>query len=139
MAESNNLGAQMAGAVDSEIAIYRTLQEELSKLRSDQQVLMSQENENQMVKQELDLLDDSANVYKMVGPVLMKNDVDDAKQTVEKRLEFISGEIKKIENNIKKTDTKSTETAKKIQEMQSAMQAAAAEAAKQIAKEKGQG
>ena len=46
-----------------------------------------------MVKQELDLLDDQSTVYKMVGPVLMKNDLDDAKQTVEKRLEYISGEL----------------------------------------------
>ena len=42
----------------------------------------------------LDLLDeDSATVFKMVGPVLMKNDVDDAKQTVDKRLEYITGEL----------------------------------------------
>jgi prefoldin beta subunit len=38
-------------------------------------------------------LDDSSTIYKQVGPVLMKNDLDDAKQTVEQRLELISGEL----------------------------------------------
>ena len=43
--------------------------------------------------QELSLLDPDANVFKKVGPVLMKVDYDDALQTVQKRLEFISGEV----------------------------------------------
>lgn len=43
--------------------------------------------------QELCLLDDDTSVYKMVGPVLMSQPVDDAKSTVEKRLEFIGGEL----------------------------------------------
>ncbi len=92
-----NIGEQMANAVDAEIASFRTLQEELQKLRSDQQLLMQQQSENEMVKQELDFIDenDSGNsqVYKLVGPVLMKNELSDAKQTVEQRLELITGEL----------------------------------------------
>lgn len=88
-----NLGEQMAAEVDSKVQKFRTLQEEIQKLRTDQQLLMQQLSENEMVKQELDLLDDSSQVYKMVGPVLMKNETDDAKQTVNQRLELISGEL----------------------------------------------
>lgn len=84
----------MAASVDAEVAKFRALQTEIQELRSSQQTLIGQQNENEMVKQELDLLDeDSATVYKMVGPVLMKNDLDDAKQTVDKRLEYITGEL----------------------------------------------
>ena len=84
----------MAAAVDAEVAKFRALQSEIHELRSSQQTLIGQQKENEMVKQELDLLDeDSATVYKMVGPVLMKNDLDDAKQTVDKRLEYITGEL----------------------------------------------
>jgi len=91
---TGNPGANMAAAVDAEVAKFRALQTEIQELRSSQQTLIGQQNENEMVKQELDLLDeDSATVYKMVGPVLMKNDVDDAKQTVDKRLEYITGEL----------------------------------------------
>ena len=86
----------MANAADAEIASYRSMQEEIQKLRSDQQKLMQQQSENEMVKQELELLDStesSAQVYKLVGPVLMKNELSDAKQTVEQRLELITGEM----------------------------------------------
>ena len=92
----DNIGQSMANAVDAEIASYRSMQEEIQNLRSDQQKLMQQQSENEMVKQELELLDStesSAQVYKLVGPVLMKNELSDAKQTVEQRLELITGEM----------------------------------------------
>ncbi len=83
----------MAAAVDAEVKVFRQLQEEIKQMRNDQQLLMQQQSENEMVKQELSLLDDSSQVYKMVGPVLMKNDTEDAKQTVDQRLELITGEM----------------------------------------------
>ncbi|KAL7536880.1 hypothetical protein ACHAXR_007447 [Thalassiosira sp. AJA248-18] len=96
---AENLGAQAASAVDEKIREFRNLQEEMTTLRSDMGTLMAQRNENEMVKQELDVFDQEASeggettVYKQVGPVLIKNDLDEAKETVEKRLEFISGEM----------------------------------------------
>lgn len=83
----------MAKAVDGEYAKAREYQEEIQKMSGDRQTLMQQQSENEMVKQELALLDDNAQVYKLVGPVLMKNETEDAKQTVDQRLEMISGEL----------------------------------------------
>eukprot|EP00978_Attheya_sp_CCMP212_P036282 scaffold163203_cov53-Attheya_sp.AAC.7 len=136
-ASSNNPGARMAAAVDADVALYRSIQEDVQKLRSDQQTLMGQLNENEMVKQELDLLDDSSTIYKQVGPVLMKNDLDDAKQTVEQRLELISGELKKVEKTVNEKQAKGQEIGERIQKMQSLMQQAAAQAAHEIAQEQG--
>lgn len=45
------------------------------------------------VFQELDLLDDSANVYRMIGPVLVKQDITEAKENVQKRIDYIGGEV----------------------------------------------
>ena len=51
------------------------------------------------ITQELEVCDQESSdgsesiVYKQVGPVLIKNDLDEAKETVGKRLEFISGEM----------------------------------------------
>eukprot|EP00584_Thalassiosira_punctigera_P002077 CAMPEP_0172530742 /NCGR_PEP_ID=MMETSP1067-20121228/4380_1 /TAXON_ID=265564 ORGANISM="Thalassiosira punctigera, Strain Tpunct2005C2" /NCGR_SAMPLE_ID=MMETSP1067 /ASSEMBLY_ACC=CAM_ASM_000444 /LENGTH=142 /DNA_ID=CAMNT_0013314997 /DNA_START=108 /DNA_END=536 /DNA_ORIENTATION=+ len=138
---SNNLGAQAASAVDERIREFRSLQEELNALRVDLGTLAAQRNENEMVKQELDVCDQEASdggeavVYKQVGPVLIKNDLDEAKETVEKRLEFITGEIKKTESIISKKDDKSRKLATEIQEMQGAMQKAAVEAAKAAAQQ----
>ena len=43
--------------------------------------------------QEMELLDESAIIYKMVGPVLVKQDPAEAKQTVTKRLDYINKEM----------------------------------------------
>jgi prefoldin beta subunit len=130
---SDNPGANMAAAVEAEIAIFRELEEEIGKMRGDLQTLTGQQNENEMVKQELDLLDDSANIYKMVGPILLKNDLGEAKQTVEKRLEFIGGERKKLEAALAAKEDEARKTAAKVQELQGTMQRAAADAARAIA------
>lgn len=55
--------------------------------------LMSQYNENDMVLNELKLLEPEANCYKLTGPVLLKQDVDEAKSNVEKRLQYIGDEM----------------------------------------------
>lgn len=132
---SNNPGAGMAAAVDVEVAKFRELQDEMAKSKGDLQTLMGQQNENEMVKQELDLLGDSSKIFKMVGPVLMKNDLDDAKQTVGKRLEFINGEIKKLETSIATKEEKAAEIARKVQQIQGQMQQAAVAAAQTAAQQ----
>eukprot|EP00963_Diacronema_lutheri_P001613 scaffold102_cov340-Pavlova_lutheri.AAC.70 len=43
--------------------------------------------------QELELLDDEANVYKLVGPALIKQDLVEAKSNVSKRVEYIKNEM----------------------------------------------
>jgi hypothetical protein len=39
-------------------------------------------------------------VFKLVGPVLIRVELDEAKVNVSKRLEFIEGEMKKTDNQI---------------------------------------
>lgn len=43
--------------------------------------------------QELDLLNDESNVYKLIGPVLVKQDLAEANANVRKRIEYISAEL----------------------------------------------
>jgi prefoldin beta subunit len=57
---------------------FREMQEEVQKLHSDMQTLQGQETENEMVLQELDLLSEDSSVYKMIGPVLNKQDNEDS-------------------------------------------------------------
>jgi prefoldin beta subunit len=137
--ESENMGASMAAAVDAELAKFRSLQEEMAEKHQTLQQLLAQQNENEMVQQELLLLKDGDQVYKMVGPVLLKNDLDDAKLTVSKRLEFIIGERSKVENGMKELEKEASEVAKKANEMQGLMQQAAVEATKAIAAQHARG
>lgn len=57
--------------------------------------------------QELDILNAQNVVYKLIGPVLVKQDLDEAKATVGKRLEYINGEIQRHENLLKELERKS--------------------------------
>lgn len=43
--------------------------------------------------QELELLEDDANVFKLIGPVLVKQDLAEAKANVNKRIEYITAEL----------------------------------------------
>ncbi len=48
---------------------------------------------NIIITQEMDILEPQAKVFKMVGPVLTKQSVSEARQNVNKRIEFINGEM----------------------------------------------
>lgn len=125
----------MAAAIDEEVAKFRKVQEDLQKVRNDLQIVMGQLAENEMVQQELQLLDGNANIYKMVGPVLMKNSQEEAKETVGKRIEFITSEKDRLETKGKELEQKGMEISQKVQQMQSALQQATAAAVQQIAQQ----
>jgi prefoldin beta subunit len=57
------------------------------------QKLESQQQENQGVQKEFQSLDDDAKIYKLIGPVLMKQDKTEAMLAVDGRLEFIGKEM----------------------------------------------
>ena len=57
------------------------------------QKLESQQQENKGVKKEFDALSEEANIYKLVGPVLLKQDKMEAVMAVDGRLEFIGDEM----------------------------------------------
>lgn len=123
----------MAAEIDEEVAKFRQVQEDLQRVRNDLQIVMGQLAENEMVQQELQLLDANANIYKMVGPILIKNTHEDAKDTVSKRLEFITSEKGRLETKAKDLEQKGMEISKKVQEMQMMLQQATAAAVQQIA------
>lgn len=130
---ASNLGGAMAAEIDEEVAKFRQVQEELQRVRNDLQIVMGQLAENEMVQQELQLLDTNANIYKMVGPILIKNSHEDAKDTVSKRIEFITSEKGRLETKAKDLEQKGMEISKKVQEMQMMLQQATAAAVQQIA------
>jgi len=133
--DPNNPGNVLASAVDAEVAKFRELEEELQKLQSDMQILESQLTENRMVQMELDLVDESCKVYKQIGPVLMKQDLEEARDTVKKRLEFIGGEKQKLESKITDVEQKGIQLSQKIQGMQRQLQDTTAQAVQSIAQQ----
>ncbi|KAJ6926937.1 prefoldin subunit 6 [Populus alba x Populus x berolinensis] len=62
--------------------------------------------ENELVLKELDLLNEGANVYKLIGPVLVKQDLAEANANVSKRIEYISAELKRLDGTLQDLEEK---------------------------------
>ena len=85
---------------DEEYQKMQMIQKDIQILALSKQQTLAQFNENTLVKDELDVLTEEDTVYKLVGPALLKVDVEEAKGNVQKRLEFIETEMKKIDTQI---------------------------------------
>ncbi|XP_038556122.1 prefoldin subunit 6 [Micropterus salmoides] len=108
----------------AEVEKYTLMQKDVSKSMSARQKLETQLTENNIVKEELDLLDSSNTVYKLIGPVLVKQDLDEAKATVTKRLEYINGEIQRYEMLLKDMEKKSEQHREVLSSLQQEFQRA---------------
>jgi prefoldin beta subunit len=115
--------------VEKEMEAFRAHQGEMQKLVTARQSMIAQVNENGMVKQEMDLLEEGAVIFKLVGPILVKQPLDEAKANVEKRLDFIKAELEKVQESMNEKEKESVAHKEKIMAMQREMQAGAAEAA----------
>lgn len=56
------------------------------------------------VSQELDNLEQGAKIFKLVGPVLIPQQADEAKSTVNTRIEYISKEVKNAKERAQKVE-----------------------------------
>eukprot|EP00039_Didymoeca_costata_P025052 m.12213 g.12213 ORF g.12213 m.12213 type:complete len:133 (-) comp4613_c0_seq1:20-418(-) len=95
----------------------------------------AQRQENDTVKDELGRLEDGAKVFKLIGPVLVPQDLEEAKDNVKKRLEFITGEIDRYTKTHEGLGDKRKEIIGKCQDIQKKMQDL--QAAEKKDKEKG--
>ncbi|KAK0159673.1 hypothetical protein PV327_010766 [Microctonus hyperodae] len=118
--------------LQAEVDAYKLIQRDYHKALINRQQLDGQLNETTAVKDELYLLKPGNEVFKLIGPVLMKQDLEEAKQNVNKRIEFITNELKRTETLITDLDTKQElhrSTLDKLQQMfQVAQQKATLEA-----------
>ncbi|GJC87441.1 prefoldin subunit [Colletotrichum tofieldiae] len=124
---------------------YTALQQELQNTVQSRQKLEAQKQENLGVKeassrsafsmtmrlmspQEFDKLKDGEQIYKLVGPVLLKQDKIEAESTVKGRLDFITKEIERHEDLIKDVQGKLERKKGDIIQLQTSAQAAAGQA-----------
>ncbi|KAF0526600.1 prefoldin subunit 6 [Gigaspora margarita] len=80
---------------------YQKLQKDITNAVENLQKLDSQLQENEIVQKEFSLLKDDSNIYKLVGPVLVKQDKAEATENVARRLEHIQSDIKRMEDQVK--------------------------------------
>ncbi|OCB89512.1 hypothetical protein A7U60_g3307 [Sanghuangporus baumii] len=112
---------------------YQKLQAELAAAVEARQKLDAQLTETSAVKKacnnitpfgfEFATLKPGNTVYKLTGPVLVPQDQAEARANVDKRLDFIRNELKRVDAQIKDISEKSEKRRAEIVEMQTAHQA----------------
>lgn len=91
------------------------------------QKLEAQQQENKAVQKEFASLADDAGIYKLVGPVLLKQDKSEAVNAVDGRLDFINKEIARTETRIKELQEGSEKKRVELMQLQQKIQLAAQE------------
>ncbi|XP_030972588.1 prefoldin subunit 6 [Quercus robur] len=107
------------------------LQKDIAKNHQVRKKYTIQLGENELVLKELDILNEDANVYKLIGPVLVKQDLAEANANVRKRIEYILAELKRLDGNLQDLEEKQNskkEAIFKLQERIQSLQAGKAKA-----------
>merc|ERR1712002_180279 len=89
---------------EEEVEAYKKVQKDLTKTNSLRSQLDGQLNENKVVKEELDVIGDDGVVYKLIGPALIRQDLEEARQNVAKRIDYIQQKIKRHEGTMTKLE-----------------------------------
>merc|ERR1712241_897628 len=113
-----NMQSSMQEKVDKLQGLQKTQQKTLMA----RQTLDSQLSENKLVKEELDNLEEGAKVFKLIGPALIRQENTDAKQNVNKRIDYISGELKRQDDTLADLDKKQDTLREELQAIQTQMQ-----------------
>ncbi|KAH7885889.1 Prefoldin [Phlebopus sp. FC_14] len=101
---------------------YQKLQANLATFVDKRTRLDAQLSENEMVMKEFTNISASNAIYKLIGPVLVPQNPSEAKNNVETRLEFIRGEINRIEVQIKNVEEDSEKKKNELVEIQTMLQ-----------------
>ena len=75
-------------------------QEQLRSLIEQKQKLDSQVNEILMAKEEVDLLEDDAVIYKLIGPLMVPQDLKEVKETIKGRLKYMNDKMEYFETQL---------------------------------------
>ncbi|XP_030373241.1 probable prefoldin subunit 6 [Scaptodrosophila lebanonensis] len=86
--------------MQTEVEAYQNLQKACVKVVKQRALLESQLSENKCVLDELKLLGAENKVYKLFGPVMVKQDLDESRQNVGKRIDYISKELKNSNDSL---------------------------------------
>ena len=93
---------------------------------SGRQELEVQLTENKIMKEELALLDGSSVAFKLLGPILVKQELAEARATVGKRLDHITAEIKRYKSQLRDLERQSEQQRETFAQLQQEFQTAQA-------------
>lgn len=109
---------QQRQQLETQAGALQKLQKDISKNHQVRRQYTIQHGENEMVLKELELLDDEANVFKLIGPVLVKQDLVEARTNVKKRIEYIAAELKRLDGALKNLEEQSNSKREEVIKLQ---------------------
>ncbi|EYC11886.1 hypothetical protein Y032_0049g1829 [Ancylostoma ceylanicum] len=115
---------QLKAQFEEALQKYKEIENDREKYMNSRQQLESQLTENTLVKSEFEYLDEDAKVYKLIGACLVRQDIPEARANVDKRLEYINAEIKRVDESLSDFKEKADEQKAKLLELQQKLAAA---------------
>jgi len=112
--------------ITAEVEQFKSAQKEFSKLVQQRQLLDGQLNENKSVLDELNILGPDNKVYKLFGPVLVKQELEESRQNVGKRMEYIKKELKRCNDTLEILEKRQDKHRENLQKLQQQFQVAVA-------------
>jgi len=112
--------------MENESNEIKKIETEYQKVVQGKRSLGEKKSENEMVLTELGLVDqDNATIFKLVGPILAKQDFHEAQSSVSARLVYISKEIDRMDHLEKEFIGNVEDKKRAIQKMQNEFRAIA--------------
>ena len=108
--------------IEKETEKFRETQAEVNKNHTARLRFTQQLEESEMVKKELELLDDESVVYKLIGPALIRQDIVEAKANIDTRMQFMKKESDRLDSNLKGLESKQNQSQQEIGELQKRLQ-----------------
>ncbi|ORY27669.1 Prefoldin [Naematelia encephala] len=109
--------------LQSSSVAFQQMESDMASIIEARQRLDSQLSENELVLKEFSQLKPHNTIFKLVGPSLVPQDQAEAQQNVEKRLDFIKSEIKRVESQLKDSEEKTMKKKNEIIQLQQEFQA----------------
>ncbi|CAO1438010.1 unnamed protein product [Diamesa serratosioi] len=118
-----NQAAQIQKKLQIELDSFKASQKDYSKMVQQRQLLDGQLNENKSVLEELNKLSEDKNtVYKLMGPILVKQSLTDSQQNITKRIDFISNELQKCNDFLQNVESQQDKHRENLGQLQQQLQ-----------------
>lgn len=79
--------------VNQEVEEMKKIEVALQNTMNNKQQLTEKKHENELVLKELEMLDEEAEVFKLVGPIIAKQDQGECKANVKNRIQYLTTEM----------------------------------------------
>ncbi|KAJ4461045.1 putative prefoldin beta subunit [Paratrimastix pyriformis] len=114
-----------AAQAELELAVkeYQGLQKDLDKQMDTRQKIVAQLHESEVVQKELEIVEPTGEVYKLIGPALFKQEQPMALDAVTQRVRMFTESIKTTEATIERMQKSMEEKRERLITLQQAAQA----------------